>query len=114
MRLEARKKGLLAALLLVALALWSEAALAAGDYNNGAKLSIYCAYCHGYDGNPLDGAAPRLAGKKVDYIVARIKELERTGKMHQAMHNAFMTGELTDRDVVDLATYFSRQPVRKQ
>jgi cytochrome c553 len=113
MRLGLSNKGLLAALLLVLLALWSEAALAEGDYDKGARLSIYCAYCHGYDGNPLDASAPRLAGQPVDYIVARIKELQSSGTMHQSMLKAFLTGELDDNDIVNLATFYSRQPVRK-
>ena len=98
-------------LLLALLTLWSTTARAGGDYNAGARKSFYCAYCHGYDGNPLDAKVPRLAGKKADYIVARIKELKGNGKMHPPMAQAFKTGELNDSDVANLAEFFSRQPV---
>lgn len=99
------------ALLLALLALWSTGARAGGDYDAGARKSFYCAYCHGYDGNPLDAKVPRLAGQKADYIVARIKELKVNGQMHPYMAQAFQTGELNDSDVVNLAEFFSRQPV---
>jgi len=104
----------LTVLLLVLPVLWSGMARAAGDYNAGARKSIYCAYCHGYDGNPLDAKIPRLAGQKAEYIVARIKSLEANGTMHQSMLEAILTGDLGDKDIVDLATFYARQPVRTQ
>ena len=107
-------KEMLTVLLLVLPVLWSGMARANGDYNAGARKSIYCAYCHGYDGNPLDAAIPRLAGRNAEYIVARIKSLEANGTMHQSMLKAILTGNLGDKDIVDLATFFSRQPVRTQ
>ena len=106
-------KEVLGVLLLAVLALWSSTARASGDYNAGARKSFYCAYCHGYDGNPLDAKIPRLAGKKPDYIIARVKELRASGGMHPSMAQAFQTGELNDRDVVNLAEFFSKQPVHK-
>lgn len=101
-------------LLLALPVLWSGTARAEGDYSAGARKSIYCAYCHGYDGNPIDAAIPRLAGRKAEDIIARIKSLETNGTMHQSMLKAFLTGELGDKDIADLATFFSRQPVRTQ
>ena len=105
-------KATLAMSLLAVLALRGGAAQADGDYDAGARKSIYCAYCHGYDGNPLDKSVPRLAGRKVEDIVARIKAIEDGNTMHPSMRQAFMTGDLGDQDVLDLATFFSRQPVR--
>jgi len=106
-----------ALLLLAALALWSPTTNAegnaGGDYDAGARKSFYCAYCHGYDGNPLDQRVPRLAGRKAEDIVARIQELKAKGTMHADMRKAFETGELSDQDVENLATFFSRQPVHR-
>lgn len=99
--------------LLASLALGSGTVRAEGDYNAGARKSFYCAYCHGYDGNPLDAKTPRLAGQKAEYIVARIKALEASETMHQSMLQAIQTGNLGDADIVNLATFYSRQPVRK-
>lgn len=104
-------KEVLGMLLLALLALWSGSARAAGDYDAGARKSYFCAYCHGYDGNPLDAKVPRLAGRQSGYIIARIKELKGNGGMHPSMAQAFQAGELNDTDVANLAEFFSRQPV---
>jgi cytochrome c553 len=106
------RKGLLLGVVVALSGFWAGVAAAAGDYDAGARKSIYCAYCHGYDGNPLDPSVPRLAGRKVEDIVARIKAIEDGNSMHPSMRQAFMTGDLGDQDVLDLATFFSRQPVR--
>lgn len=98
--------------LLALLALGSSTVRAEGDYNAGARKSFYCAYCHGYDGNPVDAKTPRLAGQKAEYIVARIKALEASGTMHQSMFQAIKTGNLGDIDIANLAAFYSRQPVR--
>lgn len=101
-----------AALLIGLSALWGGSALAGGDYDAGARKSFYCAYCHGYDGNPLDDKVPRLAGQKVEVIIARIKQIRSGGSMHQAMMEAIKTGNLSDTDILNLATFYARQPVR--
>jgi cytochrome c553 len=87
---------------------------AAGDAQAGAQKSIFCAYCHGADGNPLDEAAPRLAGQPADVLVAKMKHQTKVMGAHELMIQAFRTGRaLNDRDMNDLAAYFSRQPVRQ-
>jgi cytochrome c553 len=93
---------------------WSGAAAAAGDAAAGAVKSIYCAYCHGPDGNPLDNKAPRLAGQDASILVTKMKlETEAFGA-HEFMVQAFMTGHfLNDQDMNDLAAYFSQQPIRE-
>ena len=105
-------KATLAMSLLAVLALRGGAAQADGDYDAGARKSIYCAYCHGYDGNPLDDSVPRLAGQSPEYIIARIKELRDSGTIHQSMLQAILTGDLDDNDITNLALFFSRQPIR--
>lgn len=113
MKRHPSRKGMLALLLLALLALWSGTARAAGDYDAGARKSFYCAYCHGYDGNPLDDQVPRLAGQKVEYLMARIKALQAGGTMHPPMSQAILTGDLGEADLANLAVFFARQPVRK-
>jgi cytochrome c553 len=94
--------------------LWSGAATAAGDAAAGAEKSIFCAYCHGTDGNPLDKAAPRLAGQNPETLVAKMKHQTRAMGQHELMIQAFRTGRaLNDRDMNDLAAYFSQQPARE-
>jgi cytochrome c553 len=93
---------------------WSGAAAAAGDAAAGAEKSIFCAYCHGSDGNPLDNAAPRLAGQNAEILVAKMKLQTEALGAHELMVQAFRTGRaLNDRDMNDLAAYFSQQPVRE-
>ena len=103
------RKGSLTVMLLALVALWSGTVRAGGDYDAGARKSIYCAYCHGYDGNPGDASVPRLAGRAAEQLIARIQELEATGSMHQAMLKAFLTGSLGEADVADLAAFYARQ-----
>jgi cytochrome c553 len=93
---------------------WSGSAAAAGDAAAGAEKSIFCAYCHGPDGNPLDNAAPRLAGQDADTLVAKMKHQTKVMGRHEMMVQAFRTGRaLNDKDMNDLAAYFSLQPIRQ-
>ena len=112
MKRSISRKGWFAVMLLAPIAFWSGALLAGGDYDAGARKSIYCAYCHGYDGNPGDVSVPRLAGRAAGELIARIRELEATGGMHQAMLKAFLAGNLEERDIADLAAFYARQQVR--
>lgn len=96
------------------MSLASGAAAAAGNAAAGAEKSIFCAYCHGSDGNPLDNAAPRLAGQDAEVLVAKMKHQTKVMGKHELMIQAFRTGRaLNDRDMSDLAAYFSQQPVRE-
>jgi cytochrome c553 len=96
------------------MSVWSGTAAAAGNAAAGAEKSIFCAYCHGPDGNPPDNVAPRLAGQNAEILVAKMKaETEALGA-HELMIQAFRTGHaLNDQDMNDLAAYFSQQPVRQ-
>lgn len=97
-----------------ALGVGGGALAAGGDPQAGAQKSIFCAYCHGSDGNPLDEAAPRLAGQPADVLVAKMKHQTKVMGAHELMIQAFRTGRaLNDRDMNDLAAYFARQPVRQ-
>jgi cytochrome c553 len=94
--------------------LTSGAAVAAGDAEAGARKAIFCAYCHGLDGNPIDAAAPRLAGQKADILVDKMKRRTEFMDKSELMMQAFHTGRiLNDRDMNDLAAYFSQQAVRE-
>jgi len=114
MKHRVTSKRLLIALVLPMLALGSGVTRAAGDYDAGARKSMFCAYCHGHDGNPAETRVPRLAGIKAEHLIARIKYLEESGGMHHPMKRAFIAGVLKEADVADLAAYFSRQQVRAE
>jgi cytochrome c553 len=92
----------------------SGVAAAEGDAAAGARKAVFCAYCHGSDGNPLDKGAPRLAGQDANILVTKMKLQTEAFGAHELMIQAFMTGHaLNDQDMNDLAAYFSQQPVRE-
>ena len=96
------------------LSVWSGTVAAEGNAAAGAQKSIFCAYCHGPDGNPPDKAAPRLAGQDAEMLVAKMKAQNQALGAHEFMIQAFRTSRaLNDQDMSDLAAYFSQQPVRQ-
>jgi cytochrome c553 len=102
------------ALVIGGLTVCSGTVAAGGDAAAGAKKAIFCAYCHGADGNPPDSKTPRLAGQSAKTLVGKMKRLAPYQDMHHPMLQAFVTGGcLNDRDIRNLAAYFSRQPVRQ-
>lgn len=100
------------ALILGGLAMGNGSAWSA-DAAAGARKAIYCAYCHGADGNPPDGGAPRLAGQSAKVLVTKMKRQAPEQRQHP-MLQAFITGGcLHDRDIGNLAAYYAKQPVRQ-
>ncbi len=80
---------------------------AAGDYEAGKAKSTTCAACHGADGNSTVPSFPRLAGQHRDYLLQALHEYK-----IGARKNPIMSGQvqaLSDTDMEDLTTYFSRQ-----
>ena len=80
----------------------------AGDDAGKKKAGEACAACHGPEGNkPVTGETPRLAGQQYAYLVEVLKEY-RNGKRNNAIMTA-MAKPLTDKEIQDLASYFSVQ-----
>ncbi len=80
---------------------------AAGDYEAGKAKSATCAACHGADGNSTVPSFPKLAGQHRDYLLQALHEYK-----IGARKNPIMGGQvqaLSDTDMEDLTTYFSRQ-----
>lgn len=80
---------------------------AAGDPEAGFKKSTPCQACHGPKGISVSPEFPNLAGQNEDYIVASLHHYK-NGKRK----NPIMVGQaanLTERDIQDLAAYFSEQ-----
>jgi len=89
-------------------ALISSAVLAAGDPAAGKeKAQQVCAACHGADGNSATADFPKLAGQHGDYLVAALGQYK-SGKRKNAIMAGF-AGTLSDKDMADLAAYFSSQ-----
>jgi cytochrome c553 len=81
----------------------------AGNPNRGQELAEQvCASCHGMDGNlVLDDNYPKLGGQHADYLVFALKAY-RSGDRDNDLMTPFAQ-DLTDRDIRDLAAWYSRQ-----
>ena len=82
-------------------------ASAGGDAKAGEAAAATCAACHGADGNSSIGTNPKLAGQYESYIVQALKAY-RSGERQNAIMSGFAAA-LTDKQIVDLAAYFSSQ-----
>ena len=73
----------------------------------GKEKSRPCAACHGADGNSAAPDFPRLAGQYPDYIAKALKDYRSGARKNPIMGP--QAEKLTDRDIADLAAYFSSQ-----
>ena len=82
----------------------------ARDYDAGKKKAEeVCKACHGADGNtPLTPETPKLAGQYYDYLVHSLKAY-RSGARENPLMGP-MAKPLSDKEVKDVAWYFSKQP----
>ena len=95
-------------LALAAVALFTAPVLASsGDAEVGRKKSEPCKACHGEGGISATPDFPNLAGQHQDYLATALNHYK-NGKRK----NVIMQGqvkELTERDIADLAAWFSGQ-----
>ena len=104
MRTETMKRIVLGACLLLAAGVSAQAA----DLEEGKKKSAPCAACHGPEGNtPAGPDFPRLAGQHYDYLVMSLQAYK-SGARKNAIMNP-LAANLTQRDIQDLAAFFSGQ-----
>ena len=73
----------------------------------GKEKSRTCAACHGPDGNSQTPDFPRLAGQHYDYLVKALHDYKTGERKNPIM--APQAANLSDRDMQDLAAYFSLQ-----
>jgi len=90
------------------IALCACGALAAeGDPAAGkGKTSMY-AGCHGPDGNSSAPDFPKIAGQHYDYLLKALKDYKSGARKNPIM--APLAANLTQRDIEDLAAYYSGQ-----
>lgn len=88
------------------LALISPLAMAAGDAAAGEGKSKICAACHGMKGISPNDIWPNLAGQKYGYLVNQIKAFRDGKRVDPSM--APMVSALTDKDIEDIAAYYSK------
>jgi cytochrome c553 len=79
----------------------------AADVAAGKEKSKVCAACHGADGNSQAPDFPRLAGQHFDYLVKSLIDYKSGARKNAIM--APMAANLSQRDMADLAAYYSHQ-----
>ena len=89
------------------LSIASGAYAASGDAEAGKKKSAPCAACHGENGISVSPEFPNLAGQYADYIEAALKHYQNGKRKNPIM--AAQVKDLSPKDMMDLAAYFSRQ-----
>jgi cytochrome c553 len=82
-------------------------AAASGDAEVGKKKSAPCAVCHGANGVSASPAFPNLAGQYPDYLLSALTHYK-NGKRKNPIMQA-QVANLTQKDMLDLAAYFSHQ-----
>jgi cytochrome c553 len=93
-------------LLLVSLMALSASAMA-GNVAAGKEKAKACVQCHGADGNSASADFPKLAGQHADYLIKTMQGYKNGTRKNPVMSP--MAANLTQRDMEDLAAYFSRQ-----
>jgi len=89
------------------LAISSAATAASGDATAGKKKSTPCAACHGENGISVSPEFPNLAGQYPDYIETALRHYQNGKRKNPIM--AAQVKELNQKDIMDLAAYFSSQ-----
>ena len=86
--------------------------LGEGDANVGRRLAKDCESCHGEDGNSKKAKMPTLAGQDARYFIKAMKHYKDGTRQHQKMFEA--AEQLSEQDVINLATYYAAQePVKR-
>ena len=82
-------------------------AAASGDAEAGKKKSTTCAACHGANGVSASPDFPNLAGQYEDYILKALTHYKAGKRKNPIM--AAQVANLSQKDMMDLAAYFSGQ-----
>ena len=77
----------------------------AGDVKAGRAKAMMCQACHGLDGLSKTPDAPNIAGQLEPYLVAQLQAFRSGARKNEAM--SVVAPSLSDKDIEDLAAYFS-------
>ena len=83
-----------------------------GDANVGRRLSEDCESCHGDDGNAKKDKMPTLAGQDAKYFIKAMNHYKNGKRQHEKMFEA--VEELSEQDVINLATYYAQEEPRQR
>lgn len=83
-----------------------------GDINVGRRLAQGCSSCHGVDGNANQDSMPSLAGQDARYFIKAMNQYKGGKRQHAKMFEAVV--DLSEQDLIDLATFYAaQQPVKR-
>jgi cytochrome c553 len=95
-------------LVAAAVALAPAAAFAADVAAGQAKVKEVCQACHGVDGNSAVADYPKLGGQYADYLMKALRDYKSGARKNPIM--AGFAATLTDKDIENVAAYYSTQP----
>lgn len=81
-----------------------------GNASAGKADSTTCAACHGADGNSVSPMFPNLAGQNAPYIIKQLHDFKSGARKNATMQP--MAAPLNDKQIQDLAAWFSSQQVK--
>lgn len=79
---------------------------AANLYAGQSKAAAVCSQCHGIRNPSADAPFPPLAGRDAEYLKMALKQYRDKTRVSDIM-NA-IAGSLTDRDIDDIVSYYSK------
>jgi cytochrome c553 len=82
----------------------------AADVKAGRAKALMCQACHGIDGLSKVPDAPNIAGQTESYLVTQLQAFKSGARKNDAM--SLVAPSLSDKDVEDLAAYFSAIEVK--
>jgi len=84
----------------------------AGDASVGERIADNCEACHGDDGNSKKAKMPTLAGQDAKYFIKAMQHYKDGKRQYQKMFEA--VEQLSEQDIIDLATYYAaQQPLKR-
>lgn len=88
-----------------------------GDYEVAGKVVAVqvCASCHGVNGQSQSPMIPNLAAQQKDYLINQLQDYRDQSRSNEyaVQYMWGMAGPLTDRQIQELADYFSKQAPAK-
>ncbi len=79
---------------------------AASPYAGKAKAAAVCSQCHGIKIPSAEAPFPPLAGRDADYLKRALKQYRDKTRISPIMNN--IAGSLSDKDISNIASYYSR------
>jgi len=85
---------------------FSSASTAASIYAGQSKAAAVCSQCHGVRMTSAEAPFPPLAGRDEEYLETALKQYRDKTRVSDIMNN--IAGSLSDRDINNIASYYSR------